>query len=176
MGDKGGAEIFIHDYQKTGALQFFSDLNGVPVDTQPRMIVQHEHQQVVKRFIDAITLGTPMTPSGEEGVDRARIIDSIYESAALGPRDHHRSAGSDRPSDGRSRLGRDINDAARYRLERISAREGEPEGRGDLPGGHAHCDRRPDSRKESDFEVRTATLDEPSHGSDSRRCSPQPTS
>jgi hypothetical protein len=26
----------------------------------------------------------PMTPSGPEGVDRARIIDSIYESAELG--------------------------------------------------------------------------------------------
>jgi predicted dehydrogenase len=84
MGDEGGAEIRIHDYQKSGALKFFSDINGVPVDTQPRTIVHHEHQQVVKRFIDAITLGVPMTPSGPEGVDRARIIDSIYESAALG--------------------------------------------------------------------------------------------
>jgi predicted dehydrogenase len=84
MGDEGGAEIRIHDYQKTGALKFFTDMNGVPVDTQPRTIVQHEHQQIIKRFIDAITLGVPMTPSGQEGVDRARIIDSIYESAALG--------------------------------------------------------------------------------------------
>ena len=84
MGDNGGAEVFVHDYQKAGALRFFSDLNGIPVDTQPRITVQHEHQQVVKRFIDAITLGTPMSPSGAEGVDRARIIDSIYESAALG--------------------------------------------------------------------------------------------
>jgi predicted dehydrogenase len=84
MGDTSGAEIFIHDYQKAGALRFFSDLNGVPIDTQPRITVQHEHQQVVKRFIDAIALGTPMSPSGEEGVDRARIIDSMYESAALG--------------------------------------------------------------------------------------------
>jgi predicted dehydrogenase len=84
MGDEGGAEIRIHDYQKSGALKFFSDINGVPVDTQPRTVVQHEHLQVVKRFIDAITLGVPMSPSGQEGVDRARIIDSIYESAALG--------------------------------------------------------------------------------------------
>ena len=84
MGDEGGAEIRIHDYQKSGALKFFSDINGVPVDTQPRTIVQHEHLQVVKRFIDAITLGVPMSPSGQEGVNRARIIDSIYESAALG--------------------------------------------------------------------------------------------
>jgi predicted dehydrogenase len=84
MGDEGGAEIRIHDYQKSGALKFFSDMNGVPVDTQPRTVVQHEHLQVVKRFIDAITLGVPMTPSGQEGVDRARIIDSIYQSAAVG--------------------------------------------------------------------------------------------
>jgi predicted dehydrogenase len=84
MGDEGGAEIRIHDYQKSGALKFVTDMNGVPVDTQPRTVVQHEHLQVVKRFIDAITLGVPMTPSGQEGVDRARIIDSIYQSAALG--------------------------------------------------------------------------------------------
>ncbi len=84
MGDEGGAEIKVHDYQKTGALRFFSDIDGVPVDTQPRTIVHHEHQAVVKRFIDAISLGVPMTPSGPEGVDRARIIDAIYQSAAEG--------------------------------------------------------------------------------------------
>jgi predicted dehydrogenase len=84
MGDEGGAELKVHDYQKTGALKFFTDVSGVPVDTQPRTIVQHEHHQIVKRFIDAITLGVPMTPSGVEGVDRARVIDAIYESAVLG--------------------------------------------------------------------------------------------
>lgn len=84
MGDEGGAEIKIRDYQKTGALRFFKDLDGVPVDTQPRTVVQHEHGVIVRKFIDAITLGIPMTPSGEEGVDRARIIDAIYQSAAEG--------------------------------------------------------------------------------------------
>jgi predicted dehydrogenase len=84
FGDEGGAEVRIHDYQKSGALKFFNDVNGIPVDSQPRTIVHHEHQQVVKRFIDAITLGVPMTPSGEEGVDRARVVDAIYESAAAG--------------------------------------------------------------------------------------------
>lgn len=84
MGDEGGAEIKVHDYQKSGALRFFNDLGGVPVDTQPRTVVQHEHGVIVKRFIDAITLGVPMSPSGQEGVDRARIIDAIYQSAVEG--------------------------------------------------------------------------------------------
>jgi predicted dehydrogenase len=84
MGDDGGAEIRVHDYQKTGALRFFNDVDGVPVDTQPRTVVQHEHGVIVRKFIDAITLGVPMTPSGQEGVDRARIIDAIYLSAAEG--------------------------------------------------------------------------------------------
>ena len=84
MGDKGGGEIVVHDYQKTGALRLFSDLNGIPVDTQPRTVIQHEHHTLIKHFIDAIMLGTPMSPSAEEGVDRARIIDLIYQSAALG--------------------------------------------------------------------------------------------
>jgi predicted dehydrogenase len=84
MGDKGGGEIHVHDYQKTGALKLFSDVNGIPTDLQPRTVVQHEHHSLVEHFINSIQNGTPMSPSGQEGVDRARIIDLIYQSSALG--------------------------------------------------------------------------------------------
>ena len=84
LGSKGGGQIHVRDYQKDGALTLFSDINGIPADTQPRITPQHEHFQVIRRFIDAITLGVPMSPSGEEGLDRARITDAIYASARDG--------------------------------------------------------------------------------------------
>jgi predicted dehydrogenase len=84
MGDKGGGEIHVHDYQKTGALKLFSDVHGVPTDLQPRTIIQHEHHSLVEHFLNSIIDGTPMSPSGQEWVDRARVIDLIYQSSVLG--------------------------------------------------------------------------------------------
>jgi len=39
---------------------------------------------VIRRFVDSILTGVPMSPSGEEGLDRTRLIDAIYRSAELG--------------------------------------------------------------------------------------------
>lgn len=82
MGDQGGARVHIKDYAKEGDVTIFSDLNGARVETKPRIYEQHEHGRVISRFIDSILLGVPMSPSGEEGLDRIRVIDAIYESAA----------------------------------------------------------------------------------------------
>ncbi|HRA48387.1 MAG TPA: Gfo/Idh/MocA family oxidoreductase, partial [Thermomicrobiales bacterium] len=84
MGDKGGGEIHVHDYQKTPALRLFNDVDGVPTDLYPRMVVQHEHFSIVEQFLNSIIERVPMSPSGHEGVDRARIIDLIYQSSQLG--------------------------------------------------------------------------------------------
>jgi predicted dehydrogenase len=83
MGDKGGAEIYIKDYANVGTLRLFGDVAGVPVDSAPRLRPTHGHAGIIKGFVDGILHGTPVSPSGEEGVDRARLIDAIYHSAEL---------------------------------------------------------------------------------------------
>jgi len=81
MGDQGGARVHVKDYAKEGDVTLFNDLNGSRVETKPRIYEQHEHGRVISRFIDSILLGVPMSPSGEEGLDRIRVIDAIYASA-----------------------------------------------------------------------------------------------
>jgi predicted dehydrogenase len=80
MGDRGGAEIRVNDYVKTGTLRLFGDT----ADCAPRVKPHDEHFQIVKRFVDAVVDGAPMSPSGEEGLALTRILDAIYASAALG--------------------------------------------------------------------------------------------
>ena len=40
--------------------------------------------QIIKTVVDGILHGTPVTPDGQEGLERALLIDAIYRSAALG--------------------------------------------------------------------------------------------
>jgi predicted dehydrogenase len=80
LGDAGGAEIRVNDYVKTRTLRLF----GEAADTAPHIKPHDEHLQIVSRFVDSLTTGVPMSPDGEEGLKLARIIDTIYESAALG--------------------------------------------------------------------------------------------
>jgi predicted dehydrogenase len=81
MGDKGGALVSVKDYAPVGDVRLFTDLSGAMVDVSPRLFEQHSHGRVIQKFLDSITLGIPMSPSGEEGLNRIRIIDSIYRSA-----------------------------------------------------------------------------------------------
>lgn len=84
IGDRGGALMHVRDYAKTGTLTLYGDVAGVPVDSTPRLTPQEEHLQIALRFVASILDGEPMSPSGEEGLDRARIIDAIYASAEAG--------------------------------------------------------------------------------------------
>lgn len=85
MGDKGGAELHVKDYNSVGTLKLFSQQGGAQVDTIPRLPqkeVWAGHAEVIHSLVDAILNGTPMSPSGLEGLDRTRLIDEIYRSAA----------------------------------------------------------------------------------------------
>jgi predicted dehydrogenase len=86
-GDKGGAELHVKDYAEVGTLKLFGDMGGAPTDSAPRLRpkpVHAGHSEVIRRFIDSILTGAPMSPSGEEGLDRTRLIDAIYRSAEIG--------------------------------------------------------------------------------------------
>jgi predicted dehydrogenase len=84
LGNEGGAEIHARDYAQTGTLRLFGELEGVPTVTEPRLIERHGHGEVFKQFVDSILDGVPMSPSGEEGLERVRLIEAIYRSAEVG--------------------------------------------------------------------------------------------
>lgn len=84
FGDRGGAEIHSRDYAQTGTLRFFSDFDGVPTVTEPQLVKRPGHADVFKWFVTSILEGAAMSPSGEEGLDRVRLIEAIYRSAQLG--------------------------------------------------------------------------------------------
>jgi predicted dehydrogenase len=86
-GDKGGAELHVKDYAVVGTLRLFGEMGGAPTDSTPRLQpkkVHAGHAEVIRRFVDSILTGAPMSPSGEEGLDRTRLIDAIYRSADVG--------------------------------------------------------------------------------------------
>lgn len=84
LGDGGGAEIHARDYAQTGTLRFFGEIDGVPTVTEPRLLERHGHGAMFEQFVASVLDGTPMSPSGEEGLDRVRLIEAIYRSAELG--------------------------------------------------------------------------------------------
>lgn len=87
LGTKGGAELHVKDYATSGTLTIFQDIAGVPADSKLRIPEGSDgagHGAVVKNFLDSIIDGVPMSPSGEEGLERARLIDAIYESGQVG--------------------------------------------------------------------------------------------
>lgn len=84
MGTEGGAEIRSKDYAQVGTLRFFSEIDGTPTVIEPRLLTNHGHTGIVKQFVDSILDGAPPEPSGDEGLERVRLIRLIYRSAELG--------------------------------------------------------------------------------------------
>ena len=84
FGSKGGAEIHVKDYAQTGTLRVYGDYGDAALDAAPRLVAKHGHGAIVRNFVTGILDGTPVSPSGEEGLDRVRLIDAIYRSAAEG--------------------------------------------------------------------------------------------
>ncbi|MDP9366602.1 MAG: Gfo/Idh/MocA family oxidoreductase [Chloroflexota bacterium] len=84
LGSHGGAEIHVKDYAQTGTLKLFGEIDGVPTVTEPRLVPRKGHGILIGRFFDSILSGAPADPSGEEGLERVRLIEAIYRSAAEG--------------------------------------------------------------------------------------------
>jgi predicted dehydrogenase len=84
MGTQGGAQINARDYAETGTLRIFGEMDGVPITTEPQLLKRHGHGEVLGWFIDSVLDGTSMSPSGEEGLARVKLIEAIYRSAELG--------------------------------------------------------------------------------------------
>jgi predicted dehydrogenase len=83
-GSKGGGRIFSEGYVDTGTLTMFREIGNTTADSQPRLVSRKGHAQIIHGFVDGILDGKPVSPSGEEGLERVRLIDAIYKSAELG--------------------------------------------------------------------------------------------
>jgi predicted dehydrogenase len=84
LGSDGGAEIHAKDYAQVGTLRLYGEIDGAPTVTEPKLIERPGHAAVLENFVNSVLDGIPMSPSGEEGLERVRLIEAIYRSAALG--------------------------------------------------------------------------------------------
>ncbi len=83
-GSEKGARIFSKNYADTDTLEIYQGFGDTTMDARPRLVSRAGHAEIIHDFVDAILEGKPMSPSGEEGLDRVRLIDAIYRSAELG--------------------------------------------------------------------------------------------
>ena len=83
-GSNGGARIFAKKYALVDTLEVFSGFGDTTMDSRPRLIPKEGHAQIITGFVDGILEGKPVSPDGQEGLERVRIIDAIYRSATLG--------------------------------------------------------------------------------------------
>lgn len=83
-GSEKGARIFSKNYALTDTLEIYQGFGDTTMDAKPRLVAREGHAQIIEGFIDAILNGTPLSPDGQEGLDRVRLIDAIYRSAELG--------------------------------------------------------------------------------------------
>jgi len=83
-GSEKGARMNSHNYALTETLDVFQGFGDTTMDAKPRLVAREGHAQIIENFVSAILDGTPLSPDGQEGLDRVRLIDAIYRSAELG--------------------------------------------------------------------------------------------
>ena len=83
-GSLGGGRIFSEGYKDTETLTMFHEFGDTTSDSRPRLVSRKGHAHIIHGFVDGILDGKPVSPNGEEGLERVRLIDAIYKSAELG--------------------------------------------------------------------------------------------
>ncbi|CAA9414466.1 MAG: GH109 [uncultured Rubrobacteraceae bacterium] len=80
-GTDGGAEMKVKNYGTRDTVRIYTDVAGVPAVVVPEIEPREGHLAVVRRFVETIRGGDWAGQHGEDGLDRARIIDACYASA-----------------------------------------------------------------------------------------------
>jgi predicted dehydrogenase len=80
-GTDGGAEMKVRNYGTSDTVRIYTDVAGVPAVVVPEIEPREGHYAVVRRFIETIWEGDWEGQFGEDGLNRARIIDACYASA-----------------------------------------------------------------------------------------------
>lgn len=83
-GTEGGAEMKVKNYGTADTVRIYTDVADVPAVVTPEIQPREGHFAVVGRFVEAIRSGDWKGQHGEDGLDRARIIDACYASALGG--------------------------------------------------------------------------------------------
>ena len=80
-GTDGGADMKVRNYGTRDTVRIYTDVAGVPAVVTPEIEPREGHFAVVRRFVETIRGGHWEGQFGEDGLDRARIIDACYASA-----------------------------------------------------------------------------------------------
>jgi predicted dehydrogenase len=80
-GTEGGAQMKVKNYGTSDTVRIYTDVAGVPAVVTPEIEPREGHLAVVRRFVETIRSGDWKGQHGEDGLDRARIIDACYASA-----------------------------------------------------------------------------------------------
>jgi predicted dehydrogenase len=80
-GTDGGAEMKVRNYGTSDTVRIYTDVAGAPAVVMPEIEPREGHFAVIKHFVETIRSGDWEGQFGEDGLDRARIIDACYASA-----------------------------------------------------------------------------------------------
>ena len=80
-GTDGGAEMKVKNYGTSDTVRIYTDVAGVPAVVMPEIEPREGHYAVVRRFVETIRGNAWEGQYGEDGLNRARIIDACYASA-----------------------------------------------------------------------------------------------
>ncbi len=83
-GSDGGAGIKVKNYNWQDTLDIYTDVADVPATIHPQLYKGDGHITVVREFVDIIKAGNWLQYNGTEGLNRVRVIDACYTSAAQG--------------------------------------------------------------------------------------------
>lgn len=83
-GSDGGAEIQVKNYNWLDTLDIYTDVADAPATIHPQLYKGDGHITVVREFVDIIKGGNWLQYNGNEGLQRVRVIDACYASAAQG--------------------------------------------------------------------------------------------
>jgi predicted dehydrogenase len=71
----------VKNYGTSDTVRIYTDVAGVPAVVMPEIEPREGHYAVVRRFVETIRGNAWEGQYGEDGLNRARIIDACYASA-----------------------------------------------------------------------------------------------
>ena len=85
LGTEGTVELYVPNYAGENTLTFYTEINGAPVTTRPRVInADSDHYYAMAEFVKCIKEDSAPTASAENGLIIMQVIDAVYRSAEAG--------------------------------------------------------------------------------------------
>ncbi len=87
QGTLGTIILTVPNYRHDDTLRMFSEIEGEPVTVIPSLRTQGKtsgHEALVSATVDALLTDTEAPSTGEQGLAAVRVLEALYQSAALG--------------------------------------------------------------------------------------------